>query len=773
MQLRTRIAVTLFLLVAAVLAAALTVVSIANRRNATREVNRRLDIGSLVFGQALEENRKQLAQAAQAVAADYAFKEAVAARDTDTLASALENAGARIGASLEVLTSLDGQVEAAAGTNLRPGTAFAVPGLLDPRAPGRAHSAIMVSGARVYQLVAARVRSPLPVAWVVMGFALDGNSLRNLAALTDLGITLSVRHGATWVRPVSTLPRSTRLRSGEYVTRDIPLLTRPEVSVVATLSRSLDAALAPFERLRRVLYAIALTSLLGSAVAAFWLAGDITRPLRRLTAAVARIRGGSYDAPVDVHRHDEIGLLAEGLQVMQSEVLSRDLAIRRLAYEDPLTGLMNRTAFVEALDRAVAAAGVPQIVAVVNLDRFRRINEHLGFATGDAVLLGIASRLRELTAPSTAVARLAADQFAVFRPLQVDETPLAWAGTLASRFAEPAIVDDQPIDVSATIGVAVAPVDAATAEALLRCAELSIEHARRRKQAVAAYSTQLAPAARDQLSLLGELRRAIALDELRLYFQPKWSLTTGRIVGAEVLLRWQHPQRGLLGPGAFLPFAEQTGFIRRITAWTLDRAAAQAAAWQSAGRSLPLAINVTADDIADARFHLQVAEALERHALMPHLLSLEVTESGFIDDPGRAIEMLSALAALGVKLSIDDFGTGYSSLSHLAHMPVDEVKIDRSFVLGLERDEQFAAVIRSAIEMGHRLGLAIVAEGIETDSAAEALAAMGCDVGQGYWLSAPRPLADFEHWLREREAADEANRAAAAGSGRMPRESRA
>ncbi len=307
--------------------------------------------------------------------------------------------------------------------------------------------------------------------------------------------------------------------------------------------------------------------------------------------------------------------------------------------------------------------------------------------------------------------------------------------------SDPVFVEAQPIDITATVGLALAAADAPSADELLRCADLALEHARREKRALAVYEEALKPAARDQLSLLGELRHAVEHDELRLFFQPKIELKTGRVAGAEVLLRWQHPTRGLLSPADFIPFAEQTGFIRRLTRWTLDHAIAQGARWQQAGRALGLAVNISAEDIADLRLDSRVASLLTRHQLPPALLTLEVTESGFIEDPTRALRMLDAIAALGVSLSIDDFGTGYSSLSHLARMPVHEVKIDRSFVQGLESDPEFASVVRSAIDMGHGLGLKVVAEGIETEAAAARLRDFGCDVAQGYLYAKPMPLA--------------------------------
>jgi EAL domain-containing protein (putative c-di-GMP-specific phosphodiesterase class I) len=285
----------------------------------------------------------------------------------------------------------------------------------------------------------------------------------------------------------------------------------------------------------------------------------------------------------------------------------------------------------------------------------------------------------------------------------------------------------------------------------MRCADLALEQARREKRTVAVYEAALKPAARDQLSLLGELRRAVELDELRLFFQPKIEFKTGRVAGAEVLLRWQHPTRGLLGPADFIPFAEQTGFIRRLTRWALDRAIVQGALWHKTGKPLGIAVNISADDIGDARLDSRVAGMLTRHQLPPTLLTLELTESGFIEDPTRALRMLDAIAALGVSLSIDDFGTGYSSLSHLARMPVHELKIDRSFVQGLESDAEYAHVVRSAIDMGHGLGLKVVAEGIETETAAKRLREFGCDVAQGYLYAKPMPLAAFEAWLEGKE----------------------
>jgi diguanylate cyclase (GGDEF)-like protein len=751
MALRTRIAVTFLLLLAAVLAAALGAVSATNRGNAEREVQRQLDVGASVFSRLLESNRRQLTQAAQAVAADYGFREAVATRDTDTLVSVLENSGERIGAAMVVLTSLNGEVIATSGLHLKAGMPFPLSPEQRSGVTGDSATSLMVDNGRIYQLVTVSVRSPLPVAWIAMGFELDEKAARELAGITGLAVTLSVNSGGHWTDVVSTIPAGAA-RQSDVVTRRIEMSRWGNAEVVAVLSRSLADARAPFERLTKVLFLIAAISLIASALAAFWLARNITRPLQDLTQAVDQIRAGTYDVALSVERRDELGVLAEGLQLMQSAVQSRDRSIRRLAYEDSLTGVMNRTAFGAALSQALDGTdGAPIAVAVINLDRFRRINEHLGYSVGDAVLTKMAARLAAVPSVNSAVARLAADQFAAFARVQGPQYLQAWGTSLIMALADPVFVEAQPIDITATLGLALATQGATSADEVMRCADLALEHARREKRALAIYEEALKPAARDQLSLLGELRRAVEHDELRLFYQPKIELKTGRVTGAEVLLRWQHPTRGLLYPVDFIPFAEQTGFIRRLTRWTLDHAIAQGARWQNAGLALGLAVNISADDIADLRLDSRIASLLTRHQLPPQLLTVELTESGFIEDPTRALRMLDAISALGVCLSIDDFGTGYSSLSHLARMPVDEVKIDRSFVQGLESNPEFAPVVRAAIDMGHGLGLKVVAEGIETEAAADRLREFGCDVGQGYLYAKPMPLAVFETWLAGRE----------------------
>jgi diguanylate cyclase (GGDEF)-like protein len=752
MSLRTRIAVTFLLLLAAVLAAALGVVSVQNHRQASKEITHQFETGAELIDRSITANNQLLTLAAEALAHDFGFREALALKDTDTLISALENTADRAHAPIVVVTTLDGRVIAAYGSAVEPGMPFDPAARLPLSAgEGKANTTVVVESGHVYQLAAVPVKSPLPVARVFMGFELGAEAAKDMARITGLNVSLEIGNGGSWTQAYTT--GETGASAENLVKRRIMLVDTPRTQAVLTLSASLDQTQKEYDRLllNNALIAVAVGSLLFAAIAIFWLARNITRPLKDLTSAVDHIRAGSYDTLIALGRRDEIGTLAEGLQVMQSAVQERDRSISRLAFEDTLTGLNNRAAFSAALTRVLESGSGPVGVAIINLHRFRRINELLGYGVGDAVLVEIAARLVREPALASAVGRLAADEFVAFAPIGGAAGDLqGWGSRLLARLADPIIVETQPIDISATVGLALAPGDATEVAELLRCADLAMERARRDKRALAVYEPGLRPKARDQLSLLGELQRAVDRDELVLFFQPKMELATGRVSGAEVLLRWQHPTRGLLAPGAFIPFAEQTGFIRQLTRWTLERAVTQCAQWYRDGRPLALAVNVSADDLADLHFDQRVSNALARSGLPPALLTLEVTESGFIEDPERALRMLDSLSLLGVNLSIDDFGTGYSSLSHLARMPVNEVKIDRSFVLGLESDPEFAPVVRSAIDMGHSLGMKVVAEGIENEASAQQLRALNCDIGQGYLYAKPMPAADLEAWLKTR-----------------------
>jgi diguanylate cyclase (GGDEF)-like protein len=413
--------------------------------------------------------------------------------------------------------------------------------------------------------------------------------------------------------------------------------------------------------------------------------------------------------------------------------------------------LPNRDQFLDQLTGAIDAAakdGSACAVLMLDLDRFKHVNDVLGHSFGDALLREVAHRLESvLLRRGDSVARLGGDEFAVLLRGQDITQARVIAERLRQALEVPMQVERQAIDMSAGIGVAAYPEHADNAELLLSRVEIAMYTAKLRHVGVMLYDATIDQKSQDTLSMLSELRRAVEGDELVLYFQPKLALADGAITGVETLVRWVHPQRGFVPPGDFIPFAEQTGFITDITQWVMRKSVQQAARWQAEGLDLSIAVNLSTRDLMDIELPQRFAEMLARERVEAGRFCLEITESAIMDDPQRALSTLDRLHAMGFRLSIDDFGTGYSSLAYLKRLPVDELKIDRSFVSGVETDRDDAVIVRSTIDLGHNMGLKVVAEGIENEAIWRHLRAAGCDVGQGYFMSKPIPATQLAEWM--------------------------
>jgi len=429
------------------------------------------------------------------------------------------------------------------------------------------------------------------------------------------------------------------------------------------------------------------------------------------------------------------------------------------AMHDELTGLPNRACFYDRTDQALRSAardGTSTAVLLFDLNRFKEINDTLGHKYGDRVLREIGPRFRRGLRESDTLARLGGDEFCVLLP-RVDGIgdALEVAERILGLLEEPFDIDGMTMDVEASCGISIAPTDGDNVDMLLQRADVAMYVAKDLDAKVVAYNDDLNINTRARLALLGKLRTAIASDQLVLHFQPKAALSGAHLEGVEALVRWQHPMLGLVPPDEFIPLAEHTGLIKPLTTWVLNTALRQLHAWRIQPDSpvtddMSMAINLSARSLLDDAFPTEVVAALDRWQIPAHLLELEITESMIMADPPRAHRLLTELAAVGVKLSIDDFGTGYSSLAYLKNLPVDQLKIDRTFVLHMYQDPLDAVIVRSMIELGHNLGLRIIAEGIEDAQTWEQLAGLGCDSGQGYLLARPMPAPQIEYWIREK-----------------------
>ena len=773
--------------------------------NAHAQLADRLALGQRVWQRLLEQRAAKLNQGAAVLAADYGLREAVASNDLATLQSALDNHGARIGATQAAWLDTTLALRASASSS-PPAQSTNLPATLKRLAPRLAQhpgqGLLALVDGQPHQFVMVPMRAPVVIGWVVMGFALDEALVRDMHAVSGLEAALVLRpaqgeprllassfSSPSGVPSASTAPLATQPADGDLLINQEPylvstLLLADDAGAQASLrlAGSVAAAVAPYRGLQWVLAGITAAGLVLFGVGSVVTARRVTRPLRNLVRATERLGAGQYDQPLQhTGRGDEIGDLARAFDHMRLNIAAHEQQVRRLAYWDRLTGLPNRLQFRDlvlaaidhaAVDQAQAdalddgppdqpatdqpatphataaqaaiaqASQRPLAVLMLDLDRFKHVNDVLGYAFGDQLLEAVAQRLRQVVRDGDSIARLGGDEFALLMPGADVATAEALAQRLAQAFEQPLTLGEHTVDLSAGIGIAVWPLHATDGDTLLSRAEVAMYAAKRRTAGAQVYDPAVDTASALNLSLLTELKRAVDGDELRLYLQPKIDIASGALIGAEALVRWQHPTRGLVPPMDFIPFAEQTGFIRQLTLWVLDAAASELATLGPLGVRC-ISVNLSTRDLMDQDLPDKLEAILRRRQAKAEGLCLEITESAIMDDPQRAEATLNRLAERGYKLSIDDFGTGYSSLAYLKRLPVAELKIDKSFVMGMARDKGDATIVRSTIDLAHNLGLSVVAEGVESAAILALLHELRCDEGQGFHMSKPLPIADF------------------------------
>jgi diguanylate cyclase len=442
-------------------------------------------------------------------------------------------------------------------------------------------------------------------------------------------------------------------------------------------------------------------------------------------------------------------------QYLVGELLTsqrRSQALQRIATTDDLTGLGNREYFGEVVQERIAAAqesGVRFAVLLMDLDRFKEINDTLGHHYGDLLLRELGPRLTSSIGEGGFVARLGGDEFAILLAEDTDD-PAVLDVIITRMFesiSEPFMIDELSLEVGASVGVARFPQDGGDSHALLRCADIAMYTAKEAQTDYKVYTEDQDEHSKHRLGVLSGIRHALVQDEIVVHYQPIIDLDDLRVRGAEGLVRWQHPEHGLIPPGAFVQTVEQTGLIGPLTRHVLERSIAECAAWRKDGQHMSVAVNLSVRNLLDRDLPKEIERLLSTYGLPPEALQLEITESMIMSDPERALSTVSRLSDLGVRLSVDDFGTGYSSLANLRKMPINELKIDRSFVSPMLRNESDLIIVRSTINLGHDLGLNVIAEGVEDSSTLEQLAYLGCDLAQGYHVSKPMPADVFNDWL--------------------------
>ncbi len=761
---------TLFILVQSL---AFLAIDSARMRSARALIAEDLKSGGAAFDRQVLERSERFFLAARVLSGDLGFKKAFGSGHKPTLLSAMRNHSARLGTDVMLIVSLDGRTFADMEHPEATPSRFPYPHLIEAAAREGSASGLVMLGNQLSQLAVFPLLAPSPVAWLCIGYRLNDALARDLQRLLSLDVTFmredvegrpqitattidDDRRGALASALRSAKPGpdgmvTFTLRGERHQGFSHALEMHGDVRAKVFLQRSLDKGMAPFYRLRQVQLFIFVGGLATMLAGGIFISATVTSQLRQLAAAAKNIEEGDYTRPLPVRGVDELGRLSKAFNLMQEAIARREERIRHQACHDDLTGLPNRSGFYLQLSEALAtprAKDCPLALIFMDIDRFLAVIAALGYEPGNTILQKVGSLLSSATAETAVVARMHADVFAIlFRGGMDVDGAVRFVQDIQKRLETPFWIDDVPVQIEGRFGIVACPTHGTDADTLLRRVDMAVHLAKKSPSGYTVYSSEFDSTSRRQLALLGELRQAIDHNELKMYYQPKVHFVSGRTEGMEALIRWEHAQHGFIAPDEFIGLSERTGLIKPVTEWTLDAAIGQCAALNRQGLSLGMAVNLSARLLQDQHLPGLVRSLVKRHGVPPEQITLELTESAIMADPKGTLDVVTRLDATGVRLSVDDFGTGYSSLAYLQQLPVDELKIDKSFVQHMDTNENDAMIVRTIIELGHNLGLKVTAEGVESQAIWEILKSHGCDLAQGFLHSKPMPLAEFLDWV--------------------------
>ncbi len=762
---RSQILFAFIALLAGALLATLSIVSIAADRSVQSQLSERLELSERVWGELLQANADRLVESVSLLSKDFAFREAVATGDDATAQTVLLNHGLRIHADVALLLQQDGKLRSSVQAHDPERTeAVLAPVLRLAELGGTATDVVLLDG-EPYLVAVVPVLAPRRIAWVVMGVRYGEAFAKQYKALVGLDVTLlEPSNGHLNVR-ASTLSKAQTqslasldtadarqqisLAGSNFATRIFNAAEAPEGAIRVMLLADIDQAMRPNSVLKRNIMLLTGMAAMIALLLAVLVGRGISRPVTLLAAAATRVGNGDYAEPLPVHGRDELAELARAFNSMQAGIAQREARIHYQASHDALTGLPNRSTALDRLDAAIESATSVDgncCVLMLDLDRFKEINDTLGHAFGDEVLREVAARLREDVRAGDLLARLGGDEFLVILDGADAEAGAQRAFDLVTLIDAPFLLGEAQVSLDASIGIAAFPKHASDAASLLRRADIAMYEAKSLHSRVAVYKPGRDENHLHQLSLMGALKFAQERDQLSLVFQPKIDLRSGNVAHVEALLRWTHPEFGKIGPDEFIPLAERSGVISGLTRYVIDESLRVTGPWIREQLIEGVAINLSAIDLLDQELPAFLGERLTAHGVDGRHLIFEITESTAMRDLGASLKTMNRLRECGARLSIDDFGTGHSSLAQLRSLPVDEIKIDKSFIMLLGGDQDDSVIVRSAIEIGHNMGLTVIAEGVEDERSLAILRSLNCDMVQGYLFSRPLLPADFPGW---------------------------
>jgi diguanylate cyclase len=767
---RSRILALVLGLVTVMLCATLIAVVLRTRAEVKQQAARQLRSAADTAREMLRFRGDQLSSAAAVLTSDFGFKEAVASADTATLLSAVNNDRTRIGADAILVFGIDGRLLASTLDTPSPRTRSDLQSLVASDTDATMLRLYRLIEGRPYQLVLAPVLAPEPIGWTAIAFALNDQLATDMARVLGVEVSFVSVDEAAGDNIGSSLEPARRSRlvnlasapamtpflsqtgNEEFLNWTNPIRSN-QGRLALVLQRSMSEALRPYTLVRDSILVIGAAALAIAAALCVLLARSATRPVDALTQAAERLEAGDYSLDVPPASTREFSRLAGAFNAMRSAVADREATIRHQALHDGLTQLPTLARMSEILQQLLQQAraeGQQLVVMLIEIQQFKEIIASLGHPAGDEVLWEVARRLTASAPTSGRVARIATDQFLVVLESVSAAEARAAAESLMERLHSAFDYAGLTLQIETRVGVTAFPQDGTLPSELLQRAELALYRAKENGATVGIFVPGDDALHRHRMAILGQLRRAITDGQLQLFYQPKVTLTDGRVQGCEALVRWLHPERGYIPPGDFIPHAERTGMIRLLTQWVLASALRQLRCWQQAGLEFDVSVNVSPVDLADPGFAQTVGTLLGETAADSRHLILELTESAVMKDLANALRVMEELRLFGVRFSIDDFGTGYSSLAHLKRLPVDEIKIDRAFIQELEARPEDEVIVASTIGLGHALGMKVVAEGVEARASFDTLARLGCDLVQGYLIAKPLPVDEFTRWVTAR-----------------------
>ncbi|HCS07416.1 MAG TPA: hypothetical protein DIW67_09805 [Pseudomonas sp.] len=760
----------LLLLLMGVVYFAVKTVTITVARDQAEE---QLHTGTRVFERFMDLRWRRIQYGLNWLTNDSDFRQAALNGSPAQIEAALQEFEPSIRGSELFVLDLNGRIITSTLKGLPPGQRF--PYAKDLRL-ARRHAQSMLIGVldnRPYMMVQGVVLTPLPVVRVVSGMPMDDVFAHELRSLSNLEVSfMALKQGESGVlsstlpdvmnasiatfmrdRPAGTQAYFNEFQDKRFLGQLLQLTTSNDPQnghVMAFLQSPLDQTMQAFNSLDRKFLWISLGALLLSLLGALWLARAVSRPVSLLAEAAQRIGRGNYQVPVELKRKDELGFLAKAINAMQSGIALREQQLAHNALHDALTGLPNRALAMERLGSAISASR-EVVLIYLGVENYRVINESFGQDGLELIMREISRVMLDTLHERDTAARITGNEFLLLLESTQIDAAVAMADRLHRLLKRPLSIDGHEVSLEICMGIAAYPINGQSVEELISRAALARRDAAALPGYLQVYQQDRDLAHQRQIQLIRDVRSAASESELFLLYQPKLDIRSGHVHQAEALLRWRHPELGVVSPAEFIPLAERTGSMPLLTHWVIEEGVRQLAEWNRKGLHLQLSLNISAADLQGEDLQLSVDALLSRYQVSAGQLIFEITESAVMRDPEHSLSVLEKLREGGIGLSVDDFGTGYSSLAHLKRLPVQELKIDQSFIRNLDETSEDAVIVRSTLEMSHNLGLKVVAEGVEYQHTLDLLARWQCDTAQGYLISRPLEASALEAWLSRLE----------------------